>query len=483
MIFRNELYRPVPIIHEIGVNITNEVYAATFPECIPRYLNKRWSERVGLGAMTDAEWGEHLCGFKPLPDNLQAPLAMAYHGHQFGVYNPEIGDGRGFLFAQLQDDLGRKLDLGTKGTGQTPWSRFGDGRLTLQGGVREVLAANYLEALGVYTSKPFALFETGEALHRNDEPSPARSAVLTRLSHSHIRFGTFQRLAFLKEAEGIDALTTYCLQHYFPDAPIGSAGENAITLLRATMAGAAQMIASWMAAGFVHGVMNTDNMVITGESFDYGPWRFLDASDPNFTAAYFDEAGRYRFGRQPGVGLWNLGHLAGSLTLIGDASEMEAVLAGYSDQYRHAFRAAIFQRLGIRTGNEDQDGEFMQNLFAWLTQSQAGWEQTFFDWFCADERRADASPQAALYQTPEFAPLRAFVLAREAIRPDRLNSIVFQTGQAVGLSNETTTSIWEKIASNNDWSAFDEKLQQIENLRTGYGFAPESERLMASGDR
>src|SRR6185295_8001328 len=138
-----------------------------------------------------------------------------YHGHQFRTYNPDLGDGRGFLFAQLRDDGGRLLDLATKGSGQTPYSRFGDGRLTLKGGVREVLAAEMLEALGVYTSKAFSLFETGEALTRGDEPSPTRSSVLVRLQHSHIRFGTFQRLATLGLDEQIAKLTDYCLRHYF----------------------------------------------------------------------------------------------------------------------------------------------------------------------------------------------------------------------------------------------------------------------------
>jgi uncharacterized protein YdiU (UPF0061 family) len=146
-------------------------------------------------------WLEHFAAFKPLPGNLPQPLAMRYHGHQFGVYNPDLGDGRGFLFAQLRDPAGRLLDLGTKGSGQTPWSRNGDGRLTLKGGVREILAASYLEALGVNTSKAFSLVETGEALQRGDEPSPTRASVLVRLSHSHIRFGTFQRAAYLDDRE------------------------------------------------------------------------------------------------------------------------------------------------------------------------------------------------------------------------------------------------------------------------------------------
>jgi uncharacterized protein YdiU (UPF0061 family) len=138
-----------------------------------------------------------------LADNLPQPLALRYHGHQFGVYNPELGDGRGFLFAQLRDGNGRLLDLGTKGSGQTPWSRQGDGRLTLKGAVREILATEMLEALGANTSKTFSVVETGESLWRGDEPSPTRSAVMVRLSHGHIRIGTFQRLLVLEDAQSM----------------------------------------------------------------------------------------------------------------------------------------------------------------------------------------------------------------------------------------------------------------------------------------
>jgi len=164
------------------------------------------------------------------------------------VYNPDIGDGRGFTFAQLRDDKGRLLDLGTKGSGQTPYSRTADGRLTLKGGVREVLATEMLEALGVNTSKTFALFETGEALERGDEPSPTRSAVLTRLSHGHIRIGTFQRLAFFGQADNLKALTRYCLANLY-DKP----GDDPLQLFDLVSQATAMLAASYLASGFVHG--------------------------------------------------------------------------------------------------------------------------------------------------------------------------------------------------------------------------------------
>lgn len=163
-------FRPEKAILELDGRFHTAVDPADFPQHIIRWRNQRWAEQVGLGALSDAEWIEHFGKFAPLEGSLEKPLAQAYHGHQFQVYNPQIGDGRGFLYAQLRDQKGRLLDLGTKGSGQTPWSRTGDGRLTLKGGVREIMAAGLLEALGVYTSKAFSLIETGEQLHRHDEP-------------------------------------------------------------------------------------------------------------------------------------------------------------------------------------------------------------------------------------------------------------------------------------------------------------------------
>src|SRR5689334_15418295 len=222
-------YQADPKILELGDAFYDAVEPASFPTCKQRFVNRRWADRVGLGDLTDEQWAAHFCRFEPMSDNLPQPLALRYHGHQFRVYNPDIGDGRGFLFAQLRDG-GRLLDLGTKGSGQTPYSRHADGRLTLKGGVREVLATEMLEALGVNTSKTFALFETGEALERGDEPSPTRSAVLTRLSHGHIRIGTFQRVAFFGEVDNLRELTRYCLENLYSEQPSGDDAENALRL-------------------------------------------------------------------------------------------------------------------------------------------------------------------------------------------------------------------------------------------------------------
>src|SRR5262245_48224199 len=250
-------YRPAPLFAQLGPEFADPVAPARFPQHTLRTRNQIWARRVGLDTLSAAEWEAHFARFEPLPGNINPPLAMRYHGHQFRTYNPEIGDGRGFLFAQLRDDGGRLLDLGTKGSGQTPYSRSGDGRLTLKGGVREVLAAEMLEALGVYTSKAFSLFETGEALTRGDEPSPTRSSVLVRLSHSHIRYGMFQRLAFFERPDLINQLVEHAVAQYYPRHTHLDAEKKAAALLGEAVEAGARLAASWMAAGFVHGVLNT----------------------------------------------------------------------------------------------------------------------------------------------------------------------------------------------------------------------------------
>jgi len=471
-----ENYRPDPAFARLrhdegGGPFFDAVAAARFPDHIVRYRNNRWAARVGLGDLSDDAWVDHFGRFAPLPDNFGEPLALRYHGHQFRTYNPDIGDGRGFLFAQLRDDQGRLLDLGTKGSGQTPYSRFGDGRLTLKGGVREILATEMLEALGVYTSKSFSLIETGEALERNDEPSPTRSSVLVRLSHSHVRFGAFQRLAFEKNPEAIEALVDYCIEHLYPELREETGETRTVQFFRAVVARTARLAAQWMAAGFVHGVLNTDNMNVTGESFDYGPWRFAPIADPQFTAAYFDQTGLYAFGRQGEAAAWNLAQFGGALSRIADADALTEALRHFGDDYEDAMADAYFRRLGLqRTGAADH--ETVTALLQWMTASGAPYEQVFFDWFCgrASAARVENSRIAELYKKDEFAPVRARLMDAEPADEDRLDHAYFQRRAPCTMLIDEVERIWSAIADHDDWSALEAKLDDIGEMRGAYRF-------------
>ena len=456
------------------LNISNAfadaVEPANFPKDNIRFRNERWADHVGLKGLSEDRWTQHFARFEPLPENLNQCLAMRYHGHQFGHYNPDLGDGRGFLFAQLQAPDGKWLDLGTKGSGQTPYSRQGDGRLTLKGGVREVLAASYLEALGVSTSKAFSLIETGEQLHRNDEPSPARSAVLVRLLHSHIRFGTFQRAAALGLTEDLARLVSYAVTYFHPVAEDPAMDRQAAALLEQIAIATAKMIGQWMAAGFVHGVMNTDNFNITGETFDFGPYRFCVTSDPNFTAAYFDQQGLYRFGRQPVQGFWALQQLAASLTPLAEAEDLAEALKAYEPAYQRSFADHTLALLGLEPCELAEDLEFSGNFYAWMTTSEANWPQTFFDWFGgpASVERAKASPQSSLYSADDFQTVRSALLSRTPIRPEALAQSYFQRAVPCTLLYDDIEALWAQIAEHDDWSGFYSKLRDIEELRTTY---------------
>jgi uncharacterized protein YdiU (UPF0061 family) len=469
-------YRPDPRFMILGPEFADPVRPADFPLADIRFRNQRAAATVGLDTLTDDEWRTAFARFAALPGNQPQPLAMRYHGHQFRSYNPDLGDGRGFLFAQLREaGSNRLLDLATKGSGKTPWSRGADGRLTLKGGVREVLAAEMLEALGVPTSRAFSLIETGEDLERNDEPSPTRSAVLTRLGHSHIRFGTFQRHAFLERAENIAALVDHAVENYHPHLADLTGADRAAGLLRAVIAASARLVARWMTAGFVHGVLNTDNMNITGESFDYGPYRFLPRNDPNFTAAYFDHTGLYAFGRQPEAVFWNLQQLAACLALVCEQEPLVEALNGFSVAYREALMAAMIARLGVTPLSPDADIALVNAAFRALAAGgeRLRWEPFFFDWFggAASEGRAMAGPRADLYADEAFADFRGQLAGFTPDRPERLAHPMFAAPEPCELLIEEIESIWVRIAEADDWWAFEQKLAQIGAARTAWGLS------------
>lgn len=430
-------YRPDTPIRALAEWLADPVEPARFPAATLRLRNDRAAQSVGLAELSDAQWIHHFAQFEALADNLPEPLALRYHGHQFRVYNPELGDGRGFLFAQLRDSGGRLLDLGTKGSGKTPYSRSADGRLTLQGAVREWLATERLEALGVNTSKTFSIIETGEELERHDEPSPTRGAVLTRLSHGHIRIGTFQRLLMLEERDNMEQLVSYCLEQFPGPPPPGDAAgrdEPAVQLLHQVVERMADLAASYMAAGFVHGVLNTDNMNVSGESFDYGPWRFLPAWEMGFTAAYFDHAGLYAYARQPEAIHWNCMQLAVALRLLADAAPLIAAINRYQHLYEQNLGRRWCWRLGLQSRGREHDDRVVAASAAHMREHRQ-------------------TPDAFFWQQ-RFGREAAGALADALAGYERLSSA--QEGRGPGyqpptLLYEEVQRLWAAIADHDDW--------------------------------
>ncbi len=494
-------FKPRLDYSKLSSAFSHGVRPADFPETRLRFWNDRWAQRLGLGELTTEEKTLHFARFKPFAGAQPEPLAMKYHGHQFRHYNPQLGDGRGFLFSQAEDLVdGRLLDFGTKGSGQTPYSRAGDGRLTLKGAVREALATEMLEALGVNTSKTFCFFETGEALERGDEPSPTRSAVLTRLSHGHIRYGTFQRLAVTGEKELMRELVDYSVRVFFPNLISVSAEEKHFLMLERIVAGAADLAASWMIAGFVHGVLNTDNLNITGESFDYGPWRFLPRYEPEFTAAYFDHEGLYSYARQPEAVYWNLDQLARSLHVmvqVGQETAWHDRFVSILEQFPIHFQRCLIQKFFLRLGFEcpiekPTDEAFGEELFTLtfkaLGESKVGFENFFYDWYGGSLRSFDkASANVGLnrdvghisdYNSSNFSELtklfdrllrkKKIILDKET--PTRLSSDYYRRGRPETILIEEVENIWSSIDQNDDWSAFDLKIAAMRERGRIHGY-------------
>lgn len=469
-------------ITEISDFIADSVCATEFPTPVLRFRNDRAAAEIGLAELDDEDWLRHFGAFHPLPDNLPQPLALRYHGHQFRVYNPDIGDGRGFLFAQLYDHRGRLLDLGTKGSGTTPYSRSGDGRLTLKGAVREILATEMLQALGVNTSRTFSVIETGETLERNDEPSPTRGAVLVRLSHGHIRVGSFQRLAAIQDVPSLKRLTTYALKHYYGE----DAGDDAPQrLLAHVTAGCARLAASYMAAGFVHGVLNSDNINITAESFDYGPWRFTPKWEAGFTAAYFDHAGLYAFGRQPEAIHWDVTQLAQCLALFADHDALRAALDLFGPVYRQAVAAQMLWRLGVTPRGLESDLALVGAIEAGLTASGVEIDRFFFDWrggalrepntalllrkdpispseLTSENRPLLSQGYEAHYTNSAFTELRTHLKSYQASAP--LDHPYWADGAPCTLHITEVEAIWSRIAEADDWSALHAKVDAIRRM-------------------
>ncbi|NPD66690.1 YdiU family protein [Lichenicola cladoniae] len=472
-------FKPSTAHASLGDALFDLVEPAVFPKHILRYRNQVQAARVGLDTLTDAEWVDHFSRFKPLQGSFPRPLALRYHGHQFQNYNPELGDGRGFLFGQAHDLVdGRLLDFGTKGSGRTPWSRGGDGKLTLKGGVREVLATSMLEALGVYTSKSFSLIETGEALTRGDEPSPTRSAVLVRLNHSHIRIGTFQRLAYHQDTDSIRRLLDYTIRTYMPELWREAEADRVLAFLEAVTAKVARLGAEWMLAGFVHGVLNTDNINVTGESFDYGPWRFLPTYQPEFTAAYFDTGKLYAYGRQPDTLLWNLIRLAECLLPLSDQATLEAVLRGFGALFYTELSAAMLRRLGLRSQGPDIDTALVQQVWQFLRESQMPFEQFFFDWYggSLSADRATSGPSAGIYAEAGFASLRMMIDGFEPAAGLRLDHPYFAGHGPCTMLIDEVEAIWAPIAADDDWSLFRQKLVAIDQMAEAYGMQTSNHR-------
>lgn len=350
-------------------------------------FNRALAAELGL-AVEDAAAAVDVWAGNRVPAGA-TPLAQAYAGHQFGHFT-RLGDGRAILLAEHVDPRGRRWDIQLKGSGQTPYSRRGDGRAAIGPMLREYLISEAMHALGIPTTRSLAVVRTGEPVFR-ERVLPG--AVLTRVAASHLRVGTFEYAATLRDVELLRALADYAIQRHTPAA--AAAANPYLAFFAAVRDAQAALIAQWMAVGFVHGVMNTDNMAISGETIDYGPCAFIDAHDPDTVFSSIDEQGRYAYGRQPAIAMWNLARFAEALLPLLDPDPKQAValaqaaLGEFAEVYQARWLERMRAKLGL-VGEDPGDLELIQDLLAFMTEHAADHTGTF---------RALASPGALAQQS------------------------------------------------------------------------------------
>ncbi|MFV8784291.1 protein adenylyltransferase SelO [Microbulbifer sp. SA54] len=315
------------------------------------------------------------------------PFAMKYTGHQFGSYNPDLGDGRALLLGEVEHD-GKRWDLHLKGAGQTPYSRFGDGRAVLRSTIREYLAGEALTALGIRSTRALCLVDSDEPVAREKMET---GAALIRVARTHVRFGHFEYLFYTRQLEAQRALVQFVCGQFLPDSAGEDAQAQAEALLRFTVARSAELVAGWQSVGFAHGVLNTDNMSIIGDTFDFGPYGFLDDYEPGFICNHSDHTGRYAFDAQPGVVLWNLNALAHAFSSLLDTETLKDCLGQYQPLLIDAYAARMRAKLGLEVEDEGD-----QQLCADLLQLLEAGSVDYTLFFRALSRYCGERPPLAL---------------------------------------------------------------------------------------
>ncbi|MDX3928820.1 MAG: YdiU family protein [Shinella sp.] len=351
-------------------------------------FNRALAEELGLDAAAlERDGAEIFSGNRLLPGS--EPIAMAYAGHQFGQFVPQLGDGRAILLGEVIDRNGRRRDIQLKGPGQTPFSRRGDGRAALGPVLREYIVSEAMHALGIPTTRALAAVTTGQPVYRE---TILPGAIFTRVAASHIRVGTFQFFAARGDTEALRTLADHVIDRHYPELK-GSDGPY-LALLDAVAERQAALIAKWLGVGFIHGVMNTDNMTVSGETIDFGPCAFMDTYDPRTVFSSIDQAGRYAYGNQPGIGQWNIARLAETLLPLLHETPGEAVdlandaVSRFMDRFQERWKGVVRAKLGLGETEEEGDGELIRSLLSLMYDGKADFTLTF-------RRLCDAAADAA----------------------------------------------------------------------------------------
>jgi len=362
--------------------LPGDFYTRMPPEAVgsqPRLIhaNAKAAALIGLDpkSFNDPAFTEIFSGHRPYPGG--EPLAMVYSGHQFGAWAGQLGDGRALLLAQVRNAQGELWDVQLKGSGKTPYSRFGDGRAVMRSSIREYLCSEAMAGLGIPTTRALALIATNEQVHRETaEPG----AVITRLARSHIRFGHFEHFHHNGKHDLVRLLADHVIAEYMPQYKDDHAAWFGEIVTRT-----AHLIAGWQAVGFAHGVMNTDNMSILGLTLDYGPFGFLDAYEPGLICNHSDDTGRYAFDMQPAIAHWNLRALALALSSLIPTEVLIKALDTYEAIFRTRYRALMRAKLGLVHDHGQDDDKLIAELLTLMDKARADYTLTFRTLSDADE--------------------------------------------------------------------------------------------------
>jgi uncharacterized protein YdiU (UPF0061 family) len=384
---------------------------------------------IDVSGLDDATLAQIFSGNR-LPEGAE-PIAMAYAGHQFGQFVPQLGDGRAILLGEVIDRDGRRRDIQLKGSGRTPYSRGGDGKAPLGPVLREYLVSEAMAALGIPTTRALAAVATGEIVVRQ---TVQPGGVVTRVAASHVRVGTFQFFAARQNDAAVRQLADYVIDRHYPE--IAGAERPYLALLEAVRDRQAALVARWLLVGFIHGVMNTDNMSIAGETIDFGPCAFMDAYDPAMVFSSIDDFGRYAYANQPRIAQWNLARFAEALVPLLDADEAKAIdlanaaITGFWDRFQAHYLGGMREKLGLVTG-EDEDLELAKGLLDTMQAGGADFTLTFRGLADAAESEAATERVRGLFTEREkfdaWAERWRARLARDpqepALRASRMRSV------------------------------------------------------------
>ncbi|WP_240420165.1 protein adenylyltransferase SelO [Paenibacillus periandrae] len=429
-------------------------------------LNERLATSMGLNAeaLKSHEGVEMLAG-NQIPDGA-LPLAQAYAGHQFGYFNM-LGDGRAVLLGEQITPSGERLDIQLKGSGRTPYSRGGDGRAALGPMLREYIISEAMHALGIATTRSLAVVTTGEIINRE---IGLPGAILTRVAASHLRVGTFQYVARWGTVEELRALADYALQRHFPE--IGTADNLYLSLLQAVIKRQAVLIANWQLMGFIHGVMNTDNMAISGETIDYGPCAFMDTYDPATVFSSIDSNGRYAYGNQPHIAAWNLARLAEALLPLLHVNEEQAVklaegaISDFGELYHRNWLKGMRAKLGM-FNEESEDESLIEDLLVMMQKYRADYTNTF------RALTMDQLDDSVLFGTEEFAQWHELWLARLSRQQEPQASshqLMRNSNPAIIPRNHRVEEALEAAEQQEDYSVM-ERLLDV--LSSPFAYSPE----------